>query len=167
MGLRALTANQRDVLEALAQMIVPTDELGPGAREARVAEFIDQALMASSPDDRSAFMAGLEATDNYASREYGAGFTLLGTVHRAAVLSDVDQGKADGFGSNSSAFFALLRSYVIEGMFSDPAFGGNADYVGWKLIGYPGHKLTLTPDDLQLDAIVRPVWDDFEQEARP
>jgi gluconate 2-dehydrogenase gamma chain len=35
-------------------------------------------------------------------------------------------------------FFRLLRQHTIEGMFCDPMHGGNADLIGWQLIGYPG-----------------------------
>ena len=32
----------------------------------------------------------------------------------------------------------LLVEHTREGMFCDPAHGGNRDLVGWKLLGYPG-----------------------------
>jgi gluconate 2-dehydrogenase gamma chain len=32
----------------------------------------------------------------------------------------------------------MLRQHTVEGMFSDPMHGGNADLIGWQLIGYPG-----------------------------
>jgi gluconate 2-dehydrogenase gamma chain len=38
----------------------------------------------------------------------------------------------------STVFFQMLRRHTIEGMFSDPHHGGNADMIGWQLIGYPG-----------------------------
>ena len=31
----------------------------------------------------------------------------------------------------------------LRGMFADPVYGGNRDYVGWKLIGYPGRPAHL------------------------
>jgi gluconate 2-dehydrogenase gamma chain len=37
-----------------------------------------------------------------------------------------------------TTFFRLLRRHTIEGMFSDPLHGGNANMIGWQLIGYPG-----------------------------
>jgi hypothetical protein len=32
-------------------------------------------------------------------------------------------------------------------MFGDPYYGGNQDYVGWQLIGYPGLRLAMSPQD--------------------
>ena len=39
-------------------------------------------------------------------------------------------------------FFRLLRQHTIEGMFCDPMHGGNADMIGWQLIGYPGPQMS-------------------------
>jgi gluconate 2-dehydrogenase gamma chain len=41
-------------------------------------------------------------------------------------------------------FFRLLRQHTIEGMFSDPIHGGNADCIGWQMIGYPGPYMSWT-----------------------
>ena len=35
-------------------------------------------------------------------------------------------------------FFATVYQNVMEGMFSDPIYGGNRDKAGWKMIGFPG-----------------------------
>jgi len=37
----------------------------------------------------------------------------------------------------------------MEGLFSDPMYGGNRGLVGWKAVGYPGPFYTITPDDQQ------------------
>jgi gluconate 2-dehydrogenase gamma chain len=34
-------------------------------------------------------------------------------------------------------------------MFADPIYGGNRDYAGWKLIGYPGAQRAYTPEELR------------------
>ena len=36
------------------------------------------------------------------------------------------------------AFFELFYSLTIEGFFADPAYGGNRNKIGWKLVGFPG-----------------------------
>lgn len=46
-------------------------------------------------------------------------------------------------------FFSLLRDHTIQGMFGDPAYRGNRDMVGWKLVGYPGAQRAYTPGDMQ------------------
>ena len=46
----------------------------------------------------------------------------------------------------NSLFFALLRRNTVEGMFCDPIHGGNADMVGWQLIGFPGPRMSNFTD---------------------
>ena len=54
-------------------------------------------------------------------------------------------------------FFALVRTHTIQGTFCDPAYGGNANFVGWDLIGYPGIRLNVTAADQRMGAYAKPV----------
>mgnify|MGYP006391308779 CR=1 FL=1 len=40
----------------------------------------------------------------------------------------------------SPVFFETLLANTIEGWFADPAYGGNRDMAGWKMIGFPGAR---------------------------
>ena len=42
-------------------------------------------------------------------------------------------------------------------MFGDPVYGGNQNFAGWDLIGYPGIKLVWSEADQQIDAVVKPL----------
>jgi len=44
-----------------------------------------------------------------------------------------------------------VRTHTIQGTFSDPYYGGNANFVGWDLIGYPGVRLAVTANEQRLD----------------
>ena len=37
----------------------------------------------------------------------------------------------------------------MEGMFADPIYGGNKDFAGWKLVGFPGAQRLYTTADLK------------------
>ena len=37
-----------------------------------------------------------------------------------------------------AVFFATLLHNTVEGYFADPVYGGNRDYAGWKMVGFPG-----------------------------
>ena len=37
----------------------------------------------------------------------------------------------------------------MEGMFADPIYGGNRDFAGWRLVGFPGAQGLFTPSDLE------------------
>ena len=62
-------------------------------------------------------------------------------------LIDVETGAARGFTGSSAAFFAMVLSHTHQGMFGDPYYGGNKDFVGWDLIGYPGVRTMVTASD--------------------
>jgi len=74
---------------------------------------------------------------------YGAAFTALPPQQQDAVLSDIESGKATGFTPSSDAFFRAIHEHTLQGMFGDPVYGGNKNFAGWDLIGYPGVKSPL------------------------
>ena len=44
----------------------------------------------------------------------------------------------------------------MEGMFADPVYGGNKDFAGWRLVGFPGAQPLFTTADMQSkDAFTR------------
>ena len=49
-----------------------------------------------------------------------------------------------------------MRTHTLQGTFSDPYYGGNASFVGWDLIGYPGVRTNVTVEDQRLGADVPP-----------
>ena len=63
------------------------------------------------------------------------------------MLIDVETGAATGFTGSSAQFFALVLNHTHQGTFGDPYYGGNANFVGWDLIGYPGIRTMVTPND--------------------
>jgi hypothetical protein len=56
-------------------------------------------------------------------------------------------------GSRASAFSTWSES-TIQGTFCDPYYGGNANFVGWDLVGYPGVRTIVTADEQRLGAEV-------------
>jgi gluconate 2-dehydrogenase gamma chain len=151
-----LTAAESDTLEAVVARLIPADENGPGAAEARAVHYIDRALTGPLAPSRAMYSAGLEAVDRYAEASRGATFRELSTEDQDAVLADMEANRATGFSLGSAAFFELLRTHTIEGTFSDPYYGGNANFVGWDLIGYPGVRIGITGEQQRLEADLEP-----------
>jgi hypothetical protein len=70
---------------------------------------------------------------------HGAVYRDLDATARTEVLKMVDQGEAATFGQpDGPTFVNVVREHVIEGLFCDPAYGGNADAAGWRWLGYQG-----------------------------
>ena len=146
-----LTAEEAELLEAIADHLIPADESGPGAVEARAVHYIDRALGGALADTHDAYRSGLAAFDRYCRASRGGPFLALERRDRISVLIDVETGAATGantgFVRSSAAFFDMVRDHVLEGTFGDPYYGGNANFVGWDLIGYPGVRTAVTPVD--------------------
>ena len=156
-ALETLTAAEADVLEAIVARLIPTDENGLGATEARAAHYIDRALAGPLRAARSAYAAGLAALDDYAQSTKGASFAKLSAKDQDALLGDLEMNAATGFAPDSAAFFNLVRTHAIEGTFCDPYYGGNANFVGWDMIGYPGIRVAVSEDEQRMSPKPRPV----------
>jgi gluconate 2-dehydrogenase gamma chain len=151
-ALETLTAAEADTLEAIVARLIPSDENGPGATEARAAHYIDRALTGPLRASRDAYAAGLAAIDAYAQSKKGLAFARLAATDQDAVLADMEKNVATGFVPNAAAFFNLVRTHTIQGTFCDPYYGGNANFVGWDLIGFPGLRMAVGEDEQRMKA---------------
>jgi gluconate 2-dehydrogenase gamma chain len=155
-ALQALTATEAGILEAVVARLIPSDESGPGAKEARAADYIDRSLAGALAGSRKAYAVGLAAVDAYAQSSKGAAFASLPPADQDELLTAMQKNAATGFTPNSAAFFNLLLSHTIQGTFCDPAYGGNANFVGWDMIGYPGIRLAVAPEEQRMGVKVKP-----------
>jgi len=155
-ALETLTAAESDTLEAIVARLIPSDENGPGAAEARAAHYIDRALAGPLASARKAYAAGLAALNTYAQAAKGGPFASLQPKDQDAVLSEMEKNAATGFTPNSSTFFNLLRAHAIQGTFCDPYYGGNANFVGWDLIRYPGVRISVGAQEQRMGVALKP-----------
>ena len=74
----------------------------------------------------------------------------LDPARQDAVITALEQGKATGFTwPTAQAFFNTVRTHTMEGMFADPIYGGNKDFAGWRLIGFPGAQPAFSAADMK------------------
>lgn len=125
----SLTPAELRDLDAITAFIIPTDD-APGAREARVVDFIDKGLATFAADQRPLFEQGLVDLGTRATRRHAGApaFADLSTDDQIALLHELE--------AEHSEFFEAVRVSTITGFLADPRYGGNADKVGWKLIGF-------------------------------
>jgi gluconate 2-dehydrogenase gamma chain len=156
-GGHGLNERQRSTLGAITARLIPSDENGQGATEANVARYIERALASDYDVHRAIYASGLDSIDGYAVSRHGHGFAELTPEHQDALLAEVESKPADALSFSASSFFELVLQHTREGMFGDPSWGGNAGFVGWELIGYPGPRHEWSEKEQQLDVIVPPV----------
>jgi len=142
---------------AFTERLMPGAPGMPGAREADVLNYIDLALAGAYADLQDFYRRGLAQLDAFCQQAHQASFVRLDAARQDAVITALEEGKAAGFTwPTAQAFFNMLRTHTMEGMFADPVYGGNRDFAGWRLVGFPGAQPLFTTEDMQSkDAFTR------------
>ena len=162
-GYEFLNLDEAAFVETLVDHMVPADELTPKGTDLGIAVYIDRALAGAwGKGDRlymqgpwkkgvpsqgyqlpltpaQLYRAGIQATNAHCRKTYGKSFDRLDAAQREEVLVGLSSAKItfDG-GLPVRVFWTTLYQTVVEGMFSDPIYGGNRNKAGWRMIGFPG-----------------------------
>lgn len=159
------TQEELAFVTAAVGSIIPTDEMGPGAIEAGVPEFIDKQMETpyavgsnwymqgpfhpeASPLfgyqvkllPKDVYRLGIAEANAQAKKRFGDVFNKLTPQKQDEFLSLLESGEIEFQKVPSKVFFATLLQNTREGFFSDPKHGGNKGMVGWKLINFPGAR---------------------------
>jgi len=126
-GFTALSPAEAAEVDAIANQIVPGGAR-PGAREARVVHFIDNALGSFFAGQLPAFRLGLAEFASGFAKRHGAGapFSAAPEEQQIGWLEEVDE----------TPFFLAVRRLTVLGLIALPKYGGNHDKLGWQLIGF-------------------------------
>lgn len=157
-----LTPTEVAVLSAMADTMIPADELSPSGTDCGVVTYIDRQLAGAygagakmyrmgpfrrgKPEQgyqlaltpREYFAAGIVAANDWSRKTYGKEFDQLTPADRAAALTAMEGGKAEFEHFSAKAFVDRVHAIVMEGFFADPMYGGNRNMAGWRVLGYPG-----------------------------
>jgi gluconate 2-dehydrogenase gamma chain len=159
------TADEAATVEAVVDRLIPSDDRGPGGRDAGCAVYIDRQLAGpygrgeglyfAPPFLRGAatqgyqlpgapavrYRAGLRAVADYIRTAFdGRSFHDLAPGDQDMVLRRLEAGSIALDDVNGAEFFLLLLANTQEGFFADPIYGGNREFASWKLIGFPGAR---------------------------
>jgi len=144
-----LNADDAATIAAFTERLMPGAPGKPGALDAGVLNYIDLALAGFYEDMQDFYRRGLHSLETYCQKTYKASFVNLGAERQNEVIRALESGKATEFGwPRAQAFFNTLRTHTIEGMFSDPIYGGNKDFAGWRLVGFPGAIPIFSTEDM-------------------
>ena len=137
-------------VEAFTERLMPGAPGKPGARETGVLNYIDLALSGAYQDLQDFYRRGLAMLDAYCRKTYSASFVKLDAARQDEVIMALEHNKATEFTWPSApAFFNTLRTHTMEGMFADPIYGGNKEFAGWRLVGFPGAQPQFTQTEMQ------------------
>ena len=135
---------------AFAERLMPGATDKPGATDAGVLNYIDLALAGAYSDQQYFYRCGLAQLDDHCTKTYSKPFRRLTAAQQDETITALEQGKAVEFvWPSAQAFFNTLRTHTMEGMFADPIYGGNKNFAGWRLVGFPGAQPQFTKEDMQ------------------
>jgi gluconate 2-dehydrogenase gamma chain len=157
-----LTPSEVVFLDAAVERLIPTDELGPGAKEAGVSVYIDRQLSSAwgthgrnyragpwlegTPEQgfqsrltpQEIYRVGIREINDHCRTAYEKPFDQLPSDKQDAILKALEKDEIPLPSLSSKLFFDLLWRNTEEGYFADPMYGGNRGKAGWKLLGFPG-----------------------------
>ena len=131
-----MTEQQAQTCAAVVDQIIPPDDL-PGAADAGVVHFIDQALGGFAADQAGLLQDGLADLDRRAGAAFAGsdGFADLAFAQQTAILQTIE----------TTPFFNQMIFLTHCGMFAMPSWGGNRDRAGWKLLGFDNRHAWQPP----------------------
>lgn len=144
-----LNPREAATVDAMVGHIIPSEEGSPGAREAGVTEYIDRALSGFLRDLQPVYREGLAELEVFAAETSGRAFLELGVAQQRTIIEKLDEISRTNPDTFLGQFYRIVREHTVQGFFGDPAYGGNRDVVGWKLVGFPGAQWGYSPEQMR------------------
>jgi len=130
-----LTAAQYTTLDALTETIIPSDDHSPGAREARVADYIDLLLSESDDQTQRAWTAGLVLLDAESRRRFKVPYAQLTPPQATDLLTPIARNEADPK-APLDQFFKTTKDATIRGYYtSEIGIHKELEYKGNRVLG--------------------------------
>ena len=104
-------------LQALVEAIIPADERSPGAREARVADYVDLLLSESAEALKAQWLEGLKALDAEAAARFGSPFARLGPADTDTLMTFISAHETEVV-TPLETFFVLAKQATIHGYYT-------------------------------------------------
>lgn len=115
---KVLSASQNETVTTLSELIIPTTDT-PGAKAAKVNEFIDGALAHASAADRTAFIDGLTWLDAHCKDQHKSAFVGLTGDQQVAVLTALSTAENPSAADKPGVdFFKAIKAMTITGYYT-------------------------------------------------
>jgi hypothetical protein len=115
--LKVLSAGQYATLEALVDAIIPADDRSPGAKAAKVTDYIDLLLQESDATLRTTWLDGLAAVDAAAQSQFKRPFAKLSAADVDTLLAAMSANERDPQ-TPLERFFVVTKTATIQGYYT-------------------------------------------------
>jgi hypothetical protein len=129
-----LSPSQYATLEALVETIIPADEQSPGAKEARVADYVDLLLSETDAGVKLQWLGGLAELDEEAQAQFKRRFTALDAAQKDAVVGAIARNERAPQ-TPIETFFVMAKTATINGYYtSEVGIHRELRYQGNKML---------------------------------
>jgi len=115
--LKVLSRSQFETLEVLVEAIIPADDRSPGAKQARVADYVDLLLSEADRELILLWFGGLAALDVEATSRFRTPFARLGAGQVDAILQTASRNELAPQ-TPLETFFVLAKQATIRGYYT-------------------------------------------------
>jgi hypothetical protein len=126
---RALTQAEYELLDELAETLLPTDETGPGAHDAHVAYYIDVVLFHSKSATVESWKDGLAHVEAFAGERFEQGFAACSVPQRQELLAALAKSEMEPQ-TEMDRFFVEFKRTVIDGFYASELI--QREHLGYK-----------------------------------
>ncbi|MGH8111918.1 MAG: gluconate 2-dehydrogenase subunit 3 family protein [Rhodanobacteraceae bacterium] len=169
-GPQFLTKEELAFVNAAIERLIPGDAKDPGAKDAGVATFIDRQLSGPYGAAQTWYLKGpwptgdaeqgyqsrftpaqmyrvaIASIDAHCRKQFRKAFAALDPKQRDDVLHGLEKGDIKLPDTSAKQFFEMLWNNTQQGFLADPMYGGNRNFAGWKLVGFPGPRYNYTDE---------------------
>ena len=131
--------SQYQTIDRLCELIIPADEMGPGAHQAGVPFYVDSILHYAAPGEQQAWLRGLREVEQAAAAKFGHTFLECPAARQEQLLAAMAANE-ERPGTELEKFFTELKRLTVEAYCMSEV--AERDYFGYRgdteLAEFPG-----------------------------
>lgn len=126
---RALTPSEYELLDELAETLLPADETGPGARDAHVTYYVDVILYRGGGNTILAWRNGLAQVEALADERFRQHFSACSNSQRQELLAALAKNEMTPR-TERDLFFVEFKRMVIDAFYASELI--QREHLGYK-----------------------------------
>jgi hypothetical protein len=133
--LKYFNAQQVQTIDALSDVIIPSDDHSPGAKTAKVYEFVDEIVSSATDAVKTLWMEGLAAIERSANKEFGREYWKCTALQQITIMERISRNEEQPV-TLEEKFFGALKAATIDGYYTSK-IGIHQD------LGYQGNTVVI------------------------
>ncbi len=142
-----LSPQQDEQMSAVFDVLFPSEQESPGARELDTLAYLHFVMLDPTYDssDKELIQSGLERLQEESDKRFGKPFLTLRAEQRHLLFEHIQTL------SWGKRWMTRLLNVALEGMLADPLYGSNRDGAGWRWLEFqPGvPRPTAIPTEMR------------------